>query len=111
MENEPTQDPQVTPPESVQSGEYVAAIVQVPGEQLTYESIKTAIYQHSKSLYERKLPLSCLKLGKDIYEILNKRLVFRTPAHKDLPHFITPFGSLRVPAPDEALDPDCFVID
>lgn len=86
--------------------------VRIPHEQLTYESIKAAVYDHAKRLYDQKRTITTLHLGKDLYEILNKRLVFRTAAHRELPHFITPSGSLRVPPPEEgAVQTDCFVID
>jgi hypothetical protein len=53
-----------------------------------------------------------LLLSRDIYEILNRRLVFKTPAHKDAVHFVTPYGNLRVEQMDEALDePLSFIIE
>ncbi len=76
-----------------------------------YETIKEAIYAQSRYLYERGEHVATLLLSKDLHEILNRRLVFTTAAHKDPPHFITPYGNLQVEAMDEELDePQSFII-
>ena len=85
--------------------------VQLPPEDLTYESIKTAIYAQARYLCEHGTPIGTLLISKDVYEILNRRLVFKTAAHRDLPQFITPFGNLKVQPMDETLDePLSFII-
>ncbi|MEO6940889.1 MAG: hypothetical protein ABI444_12255 [Candidatus Kapaibacterium sp.] len=88
-------------------------------EDLTYEKIKSAIYQHVQQIYELGEQMSYLMLSTDIYEILNKRLVFKPPAHKtddknskedrsskegSTAHFITPYGNLLVAKMDAATD-------
>lgn len=87
-------------------------IIQIPHEAMSFEEIKNAIYEQAGAYAKLQRPFSKLRLGKDLYEILNRRLVFKTPAHKELPHFITPFGSLRVQnVTDGELEPDAFVIE
>ena len=77
----------------------------------TYETIKQAIYAQARYLFEKNQPIRQLLLSKDIYEILNRRLVFKTAAHKDLPHFITPYGNLRVEEMGASLEePLSFII-
>jgi len=86
--------------------------IKLEPESMNFESIKNAVYHEMGRLHEVQQPRTTLKLGKDLYEILNRRLVFRTPAHKELPHFITPFGSLRVKIVNESeIDDDSFVIE
>jgi hypothetical protein len=85
--------------------------VKVLPDDLSYEAIKTAIYEHAQELSQR-IGIRRLLLSRDIYEILNRRLVFKTAAHKDAVHFVTPFGNLRVEQMDEALDePLSFIIE
>jgi hypothetical protein len=84
----------------------------VPHESQSFEEIKNAVYERAAALWKAQKPFSKIRFGKDLYEILNRRLVFRTPAHKELPHFITPFGSLRVLAVHEGeIENDAFVIE
>jgi hypothetical protein len=46
-----------------------------------------------------------------LLEILNRRLVFKTAAHKDLPHFITPYGNLEAEPMNASIDePMSFII-
>ncbi len=78
--------------------------VKLSEEDLSFETIKSAIYAQARYLFERDQPISKLLLSKDIFEILNRRLVFTTAAHKDAPHFITPYGNLEVEAMNEGLD-------
>ena len=86
--------------------------VQIAPDDLTYEAIKAAIYSQARYLYERGQKIRRLLLSKDVHEILSKRLVFKTAAHKDLPQFITPFGNLRVVQMDASLDePLSFIIE
>lgn len=86
--------------------------VKLPDDDLAYDTIKTAIYAQARYLYERTQPIKTLLLSKDIYEILNRRLVFKTPAHKELPHFVTPCGNLRVEQMSAELDePLSFIIE
>ena len=86
--------------------------IKLPEDDLTYDTIKNAIYAQARYLFEKGKPIRELLLSKDIYEILNRRLVFKTTAHKDLPHFITPYGNLRVVEMDASLDePLSFIID
>jgi hypothetical protein len=76
-----------------------------------YDAIKTAIYAQARYLFEKEKPIRELLLSKDLYEILNRRLVFKTSAHKDLPHFITPYGNLAVEQMGDDLDePISFLI-
>ena len=86
--------------------------IKLAEDDLTYDSIKTAIYSQARYLHEKGSTISKLLVSKDLYEILNRRLVFKTAAHKDRPHFITPYGNLRVeemgPELDEALS---FIIE
>ena len=85
--------------------------VKLSEDDLTYESIKNAIYAQARYLHEKESPISKLMLSKDLFEILNRRLVFKTAAHKDLPHFITPYGNLEVEAMDVGVDePMSFII-
>ena len=87
-------------------------ITRIPHEAQSFEEIKNAIYERASELWKAQKQFGVLKLGKDLYEILNRRLVFRTPAHKELPHFITPFGSLRVQTVHEGeIEHDAFVIE
>jgi hypothetical protein len=86
--------------------------VKVLPDDLSYEAIKSAIYEHAQDLSQSPLAMRRLLLSRDIYEILNRRLVFKTAAHKDAVHFVTPFGNLRVEQMDEALDePLSFIIE
>ncbi|MFI5202528.1 MAG: hypothetical protein ACHQNE_09095 [Candidatus Kapaibacterium sp.] len=78
--------------------------VQLSEEDLSFETIKSAIYAQARYLFERNQPIAKLLLSKDLFEILNRRLVFKTAAHKDAPHFITPYGNLEVEAMNEGLD-------
>ena len=85
--------------------------IKLPEEHLVYDTIKAAIYAQARYLYEKNQPIAKLLLSKDLYEILNRRLVFTTAAHKDPPHFITPYGNLEVAAMDDDLDePLSFII-
>ena len=85
--------------------------VKLAEDNLSYETIKSAIYAQARYLYEKEKPITKLLLSKDLFEILNRRLVFKTAAHKDSPHFITPFGNLEAEAMDENLDePMSFII-
>lgn len=78
---------------------------------MTYDAIKSAIYAQSRYLFEKHEPLSKLLLSKDLYEILNRRLVFKTAAHKGPPHFITPYGNLEVEVMgDDLNEPLSFII-
>jgi hypothetical protein len=87
-------------------------ITRIPHEAQSFEEIKNAVYERAAALWKAQKQFSKVKLGKDLYEILNRRLVFRTPAHKELPHFITPFGSLRVVTVNEnEIEHDAFVIE
>ncbi len=86
--------------------------VKLSEDDLTYDAIKIAIYAQARYLYEKNQPIRTLLLSSDIYEILNRRLVFSTAAHKEQPHFITPYGNLRVEAMQGDLDePLSFIID
>lgn len=86
--------------------------IQLSPEEMTFESIKQAIYHQAGALQQAHKPFSYLRLGKELYEILNRRLVFRTPAHKELPYFITPFGNLRVKhVHEDEIPDDVFVIE
>jgi hypothetical protein len=87
-------EPHRTP--SNQENNELISPVQLSEDHLTYESIKSAIYLQMKQLYDNGIRATILKLSPDIYEILNNRLVFKTPAHKELAHFITPYGNLLV---------------
>ncbi len=78
--------------------------VKIADEDPSFETIKTAIYAQAKYFYEHKQLFSRLLLSQDLFEILNRRLVFKTAAHKDAPHFITPFGNLEVHAMGADLD-------
>ena len=78
--------------------------VQLPDKDLSYDAIKGAIYAQARYLHERGQPIGTLLISRDIYEILNRRLVFKTAAHKEMPHFITPYGNLRVAEMDADLD-------
>jgi hypothetical protein len=69
--------------------------VKLSENDLTYEGIKNAIYAQARDLHEKGKPIAKLLLSKDVFEILNRRLVFKTATHKDLPHFITPYGNLE----------------
>ena len=105
----PDTDPIETSPHPQQA---VLVRVQVPETDLSYETIKAAIYAQARYLHGKGTPLRLLLLSTDIYEILNRRLVFKTAAHKELPHFITPFGNMRVQKMDETLDePRSFIIE
>jgi hypothetical protein len=78
--------------------------VKLSEDDLTFEAIKSAIYAQARYLFEREKPIAKLLLSKDLFEILNRRLVFTTAAHKDAPHFITPYGNLEVETMNEGLD-------
>ena len=91
--------------------------VKMPESDLSFETIKTAIYAQARYLFEKNQPArsgdhaSKLLLSKDLFEILNRRLVFKTAAHNDLPHFITPYGNLEVEAMGAGIDePLSFII-
>lgn len=89
-----------------------AVRIVLPGNDLTYDAIKAAIYAQARYLYDKGATISKLLLSKDLYEILNRRLVFKTAAHKDPPHFITPYGNLRVEEMGPDLDePLSFIIE
>ncbi|GEM_PF-2548104 len=97
-----TESPQVPPVSSDGLADLVR--VKLSEDDLSYDAIKSAIYAHSRYLYEKGQSISKLLLSKDLFEILNRRLVFKTAAHKDYPHFITPYGNLEVIEMDENLD-------
>ena len=78
--------------------------VKLSEDDLSFDTIKSAIYAQARYLFEREKPIAKLLLSKDLFEILNRRLVFKTAAHKDAPHFITPYGNLEVEAMNEGLD-------
>jgi len=78
--------------------------IKLSEDDLSFETIKGAIYEQSRYLFERNHPIAKLLLSSDLFEILNRRLVFTTAAHKDAPHFITPYGNLEVEAMNEGLD-------
>src|SRR5665213_1567616 len=78
--------------------------VKLSEDDLSFDTIKSAIYAQARYLFEREKPIAKLLLSQDLFEILNRRLVFKTAAHKDAPHFITPYGNLEVEAMGEALD-------
>ena len=85
--------------------------IKLADDDLSYETIKNAIYAQARYLYEKEKPIAKLMLSKDLFEILNRRLVFKTAAHKDLPHFITPYGNLRVEEMSASLEePLSFII-
>jgi hypothetical protein len=108
--NEPQKDPASNSPSNGISSDLVR--VKLSENDLTYDTIKNAIYAQARYLFEKDKPIRELLLSKDIYEILNRRLVFKTAAHKEQPHFITPYGNLRVVEMDASLDePLSFIID
>jgi hypothetical protein len=77
-----------------------------------FEEIKYAIYERMRLLHEQKMSAQELHLSRDIYEILNKRLVFKTGAHKEASNFITPYGNLLVAgAKNEVSEPGTIVIE
>ena len=78
--------------------------VKLSEDDLTYETIKSAIYAQARDLHEKGKPIAKLLLSKDLFEILNRRLVFKTAAHKDLPHFITPYGNLEAEAMNASME-------
>ncbi len=78
--------------------------VKLAEDDLSYETIKSAIYAQSRYLHEKGKPIQKLLLSKDLFEILSRRLVFKTAAHKDLPHFITPYGNLQAEAMDAGME-------
>lgn len=85
--------------------------LRIAGDDLTYEAIKTAIYAQARYQFEHGRPMRTLLISRDIYEIMGRRLVFKTAAHKDFPHFITPFGNLRVEQmPEEQNEAQTFII-
>ena len=85
--------------------------VKLADDDLTYETIKNAIYAQARYLHEKGKPFQTLLLSKDLGEILNRRLVFKTAAHKDFPHFITPYGNLETELMDAETDePMSFII-
>ena len=86
--------------------------VQLPESELNFEDIKNAIYLQMQILSEENMPAELLRLSRDIYEILNKRLVFKSAAYKETAHFITPYGNLIVADPKaEVPEPRSFVIE
>jgi hypothetical protein len=78
--------------------------IKLTEDDLTYETIKNAIYTQARYLHEKGKPITKLLLSKDLFEILNRRLVFKTAAHKDLPHFITPYGNLEAEAMNAGME-------
>ena len=62
----------------------------------TFEDLRYAVYAEARSLFQRGEKIRLLVLGREIFEILDRRLVFRTAAHKGPPHVITPYGNLLV---------------
>jgi hypothetical protein len=91
--------------------------VELPEDDLSFDTIKSAIYSQARYLFEKNQPMhstghpSKLLLSKDLFEILNRRLVFKTAAHNDLPHFITPYGNLEVETMEAGIDePLSFII-
>ncbi len=85
--------------------------VKVGEEELSYEAIKNAIYAQARDLHEKGKPIAKVLLSRDLFEILNRRLVFTTAAHKDLPHFITPYGNLEAEGMNAGIDePMSFII-
>ena len=78
--------------------------VKLDENDLAFDTVKNAIYAHARFLYEQNAPLEKLLISKDLFEILNRRLVFTTTAHRDHPHFITPYGNLQVELQPEALE-------
>ena len=91
--------------------------VKLPEDDLSFDTIKSAIYAQTRYLFEKNQTAgltdraSKLLLSKDLFEILNRRLVFKTAAHNDLPHFITPYGNLEVEGMDASIDePLSFII-
>lgn len=88
----------------VSNGGYTPVRVKVLQDDLTYDAIKGAIYAQVQYLHEKGRPIATLLLSSDLYEILNRRLVFKTPAHKEKPYFITPYGNLHVDVMDSGLD-------
>lgn len=99
------------PADPILNGSDAPVRVKVIPEDLTYDAIKSAIYTQARYLHERSRPIAKLVLSRDLYEILNRRLVFKTPAHKEKPYFVTPFGNLRVDIMDEGLDePLSFIV-
>lgn len=102
-------DPQPEQVQAIRTDSVPSDLVRVKlsEDDLSFETIKSAIYAQARYLFEREKPIAKLLLSKDLFEILNRRLVFKTAAHKDAPHFITPYGNLEVEAmnegPDEAM--------
>lgn len=85
--------------------------VKLDESDLSFETVKTAIYAHARFLYEQNTPLQKVLISKDLFEILNRRMVFKTAAHRDRPHFITPYGNLEVePMPDDLEEAASFII-
>ena len=91
--------------------------VKLTEDDISFDTIKSAIYAQARYLFEKNNlahasdRVSKLLLSKDLFEILNRRLVFKTAAHHDLPHFITPYGNLEVEAMDAGVDePLSFII-
>lgn len=94
------------------AGANATLAVQLENIELTYETIREAIFDQAQELYEAGRSLKHLLLSKDIYEILDKRLAFKTSAHKDPVHFITPHGNLEVMPMSPELDrPRTFLIE
>ncbi|MDP4198393.1 MAG: hypothetical protein Q8922_04250 [Bacteroidota bacterium] len=110
--------------EAVSNASDAPVRVKVLPNELTYDSIKGAIYAQAKYLREKGRPMATLMLSRDLYEILNRRLVFKAPAHggdaaksekassaREKPFFITPYGNLRVEVMNEELDePLSFIV-
>lgn len=68
----------------------------------SFDEVKKLIYSRMQELHAARQHVTHLELTTDIYEILNKRLVFKTAAHKELPHLITPYGNLVVEPPAQS---------
>ncbi len=79
--------------------------------EMNFEGIKNSIYRQMKLVVGSGASVSKLRLAADIYEILNKRLVFKTAAHKEAPNLITPFGNLHVLLTGEAPKSGSFIIE
>jgi len=91
--------------------------VKLTENDISYDAIKSAIYAQTRYLFEKNQSARTtdhapkLLLSKDLFEILNRRLVFKTTAHNDLPHFITPYGNLEVEVMESGTDdPLSFII-
>jgi|SRR6185312_4204993 len=86
--------------------------IKISTEDLSFDVLKSTIYTQVQQLHEHGHVPTYLLLSSDIYEILNKRLVFKTAAHKEHPHLITPYGNLLVMQMTAELDqPLSFIIE